>query len=246
MTESVREQILKEGIKLTTGDRNKTYGSPHPNLTIFAHLVNAYLKGLGWEGEKLDSVDGGIIMVLAKVSRVAVNKDHHDNYVDMATYGAIVGECAVKNKSGNQLIRDLFKPDAEDIPVETATVNDVNPAIAPEMTKGERVVAAYEAARKSHMTAMEAEIYDELVSARAQIGRLQAKLDEQLQIAESRANREELRKRDAEVLSGVDAVQEGNRESSPKCKRCGFSTNNHPGEFCASCTGVLNSPFNSM
>lgn len=89
-----RVAIMRQGINLTNGDRNKTYGSPHPNLTTFAHLVNSYLKGLGWEGPKLDSVDGSMIMVLAKVSRVAVNKQHEDNYVDGSTYFAIAGECA--------------------------------------------------------------------------------------------------------------------------------------------------------
>lgn len=89
-----RVAIMRQGINLTNGDRNKTYGSPHPNLTTFAHLVNSYLKGLGWEGPKLDSVDGSMIMVLAKVSRVAVNKQHEDNYVDGSTYFAIAGECS--------------------------------------------------------------------------------------------------------------------------------------------------------
>ena len=89
-----RARIMQKGIDLTTGDRNASYGSPHPNLQTFAHLVNVYLKGLGWEGPKLDSVDGSMIMVLAKTSRVCVNKQHEDNYVDGATYFAIAGECA--------------------------------------------------------------------------------------------------------------------------------------------------------
>lgn len=98
----IRAQILQKGIDLTTGDRNKSYGSPHPNLTTFAHLVGSYLTGTGWTGPKLDSVDGSIIMVLAKISRVAVNKHHDDNYVDMATYGAIAGECAKILESQNE------------------------------------------------------------------------------------------------------------------------------------------------
>lgn len=92
-----RARIMQKGIDLTTGDRNASYGSPHPNLQTFAHLVNVYLKGLGWEGPKLDSVDGSMIMVLAKTSRVCVNKQHEDNYVDGSTYFAIAGECAGEN-----------------------------------------------------------------------------------------------------------------------------------------------------
>lgn len=96
---SKRVDILKKGIELTEGDRNKSYGSPHPNLTTFAHLVNSYLKGHGWQGPKLNSVDGSVIMCLAKISRIAVNQHHDDNYIDLATYGAIAGECAAMLKA---------------------------------------------------------------------------------------------------------------------------------------------------
>lgn len=89
-----RVEIMETGIGLTAGDRNKSYGSPHPNLTTFAALVEAYLRGLGWSGPPLDSVDGSMIMVQAKVSRVAANKNHADNYVDGSTYFGIGGECA--------------------------------------------------------------------------------------------------------------------------------------------------------
>lgn len=89
-----RSNILQAGLNLTNGTRNEAYGDPHPNLTTFAHLVNVYLKGLGWTGPKLDATDGSIIMALAKISRVAVNKGHNDNYVDGAVYMAIAGECA--------------------------------------------------------------------------------------------------------------------------------------------------------
>lgn len=94
---TIRGDILRKGVELTEGDRNVSYGHPHPNLTSFAHLVNVYLKSLGWDGRKLDSTDGAIIMTLAKISRVAVNKNHEDNYIDGATYMAIAAECAQIN-----------------------------------------------------------------------------------------------------------------------------------------------------
>lgn len=91
-----RVAILEKASALTAGDRNASYGDPHTNLTTFAKLVEAYLRGRGWSGPPLDSVDGSIIMVQTKVSRIAVNQDHDDNYVDGAAYMAIAGECAAK------------------------------------------------------------------------------------------------------------------------------------------------------
>lgn len=90
---SVRQEILETALELTTGDRNKTYGPPKPNLTCFANLVQAYLNGMT-QPEQLDATDGAIIMALAKISRIAANKQHKDNYIDGTAYMAIAGECA--------------------------------------------------------------------------------------------------------------------------------------------------------
>ena len=85
-----------EGIRLTEGDRAKTYEKenrgPTPNLQCFADLVNAYLSGRG--RTKLEAYDACIIMTLAKISRIATGQPgHRDNYVDGATYMAIAFEC---------------------------------------------------------------------------------------------------------------------------------------------------------
>jgi hypothetical protein len=93
MTESIREKILNTASKLTANDRNKTYGPPIVNLTTLADLCNAYLKGKNIEYVEIDAVDAAIFMVLAKVSRIAANRGHNDNYVDGAAYMAIAGEC---------------------------------------------------------------------------------------------------------------------------------------------------------
>lgn len=97
MKDTIRGSILDTAKELTTGDRNKSYGEPAPNLNCYAHMVEAYLD-LRYpnmkQGAPLNSVDGAILMVLAKVSRVAVNQKHPDNYVDMAAYAAIAGECS--------------------------------------------------------------------------------------------------------------------------------------------------------
>ncbi len=89
----IRKQILEQAINLTTRDRAKTYGPPQVNLQCLADLINAYLKAQGKEGA-LDAKDAAMLMVLTKASRVAVNANHDDNYIDGAAYFAIAGECA--------------------------------------------------------------------------------------------------------------------------------------------------------
>jgi hypothetical protein len=93
---STRETILDEAKRLTTGDRNKTYGDPYDNMKTFATLIDTYLRALGWTGPPLDSVDGSMVMSFSKSARIAVNKGHQDNYVDGTAYVAIAGECAVR------------------------------------------------------------------------------------------------------------------------------------------------------
>jgi hypothetical protein len=87
-----RLQILETAATLTGGDRNKTYGEPKANLTLYAELCQAYLGGR--DVTKLTPTDGAILMTLAKISRIAVNPRHMDNYVDGAAYMAIAGECS--------------------------------------------------------------------------------------------------------------------------------------------------------
>jgi hypothetical protein len=91
--QSLRTKILLEANKLTSGDRDKTYGPPIDNLTTYANLCNAYLSGRP-ANKELDATDGSILMVLAKISRISGNKNHRDNYVDGTAYMAIAGECA--------------------------------------------------------------------------------------------------------------------------------------------------------
>lgn len=102
---TIRGQCLAEALALTEGDRNRAYGAPHPNLTCFAGMVEAYLKQrfqtiasdpFGYD--HLNSVDGSVLMILAKISRVAVNQFHMDNATDATAYGAIMKECAELNK----------------------------------------------------------------------------------------------------------------------------------------------------
>lgn len=87
-----RADILAEATRLTTGDRNASYGHPFTNLTHIANMVTAFLRGKYGEMAALDAEDMAWIMVFAKAARtVAAHKD--DNYIDAAAYAAIAGEC---------------------------------------------------------------------------------------------------------------------------------------------------------
>ena len=87
-TKTVRGQILETAKSLTESRRNQTYGDPKANMGRFAALVSAYL------GVPVSAVQASIICALLKVSRIAVNEKHADNYFDFAAYAAIAGECA--------------------------------------------------------------------------------------------------------------------------------------------------------
>jgi hypothetical protein len=87
-----RADILAEATRLTTGDRNASYGSPFTNLQHMADMATAFLCGKYGDVVALDAEDMAWIMVFAKASRtVATFKD--DNYIDAAAYAAIAGEC---------------------------------------------------------------------------------------------------------------------------------------------------------
>jgi hypothetical protein len=89
----LRVQILQQGVRLTSGDRNKSYGEPIINMGLagkFKALFreNAVRKIGPAEQEAID-------MVLTKVARLASGKvPGRDSYIDLATYAAIAGELA--------------------------------------------------------------------------------------------------------------------------------------------------------
>lgn len=86
MTGPVRQGILVEAVRLTTGDRNKDYGDPSDDFARTAAMWSAY------KGVEFDIHDVPIMMVLLKVSRCAESPYKLDNFVDMAGYSALAGE----------------------------------------------------------------------------------------------------------------------------------------------------------
>jgi hypothetical protein len=95
-----RAEVLDTAKGYITRDRQATHGKAESNFGAIAGLWNAYLKarGLLIEGEGLDTIDVGQLMVLFKVARAAGNKTHMDNYIDMVGYAAISGELAAEFK----------------------------------------------------------------------------------------------------------------------------------------------------
>lgn len=96
-----RVQTLETAIKLTGGDRNKSYGPPFDNLSDCAHLWNAYINakascivrtGDSYE-VALKAEDVAWLMVLVKMTRSFQSGYHPDNYTDSSAYSAIAGEC---------------------------------------------------------------------------------------------------------------------------------------------------------
>ena len=90
---SIREGALDEAIKLTCGERDKTYGPPTENLTRIANLFKAYMGNRSVHS--ITAADIAAFNVLTKLSRVATNPTHRDSWVDAAAYAAIGLECAM-------------------------------------------------------------------------------------------------------------------------------------------------------
>ena len=98
-TEPERVRLLKRGIELTAGDRNKTYGDPWSNLTDCAMLWEAYLQAKSNTAIELTAEDVAHMMALVKMTRSFRGNYHDDNYLDAAVYMAIAGECRKQEES---------------------------------------------------------------------------------------------------------------------------------------------------
>lgn len=88
-----RTDILNEALRLTTSDRNSTYGPPLPNLTLSTKLKEAFRT---YSTASLHPAEQEAIeMLLTKLSRIGCAQScHMDNYVDGAAYLALAGEIA--------------------------------------------------------------------------------------------------------------------------------------------------------
>jgi len=87
----VRENILQEANRLTSGDRQHTYGHPIVSQRRTADLVNSYLKAKYGEYFKiiLDHEDISYITILMKIAR-DMHYPKRDNLTDIAGYARTI------------------------------------------------------------------------------------------------------------------------------------------------------------
>lgn len=85
-----REDILNEGIKLTTGDRSNDYGS---FVSTHEHIAKIYNS---ITGQSITAQDVCIMHLSTKLARNKTSPLKADNYIDGAVYLAGSYECQVK------------------------------------------------------------------------------------------------------------------------------------------------------
>lgn len=97
---SPRVALLEEAIKITTRDRNASYGNPEDNLANIAAYWNSYLTQRAPDATVLPHLNGQDVahmMILMKLARLVANPGHRDSLVDIAGYAACGEDCRVAN-----------------------------------------------------------------------------------------------------------------------------------------------------
>lgn len=95
----LRQQLLEEGIKITVGDRNKSYGDPAVNLGCAGRIKEVVHSYLGVKRDVTAGEREAIDNICTKLARIATGSTvTKDNYLDLAVYAAIAGEIALQGK----------------------------------------------------------------------------------------------------------------------------------------------------
>jgi hypothetical protein len=99
-----RAEILRTAEELINGDRALTYGPPEISFGRIAGIWNAmgYRHHVQVEHQppgitkanELDAVDAALILIGMKLSRTVGNREHLDNWLDLAGYSGLGGELA--------------------------------------------------------------------------------------------------------------------------------------------------------
>src|SRR5689334_9048258 len=86
------ETILETAGRLTSKDRNDTYGHPLDDYTCTAALFTAVLRHAGKlrEGAVIEPELAQLLMIQVKASRLAQNLRHRDSLVDIAGYARTI------------------------------------------------------------------------------------------------------------------------------------------------------------
>lgn len=92
--------ILHEADRLTSGDRNKSYGHPLTDYTRTARLWSAIL------GIEVTALQAQLCMCAVKISRLCHSPDHIDSLTDLAgyarTYQMSLERMAEENAQGGE------------------------------------------------------------------------------------------------------------------------------------------------
>lgn len=129
-----RIEILNTAIAHTGGDRNKTYGSPYPNMKITAELWSAYLQ------HKVEAHEVPIMLSLMKIARTIPSKTHDDNYSDGAAYLGIAAECVEEEDkeaktSGEKWVLKINTPEKQEEKQPRKPNEIMDPEDWPQLTK---------------------------------------------------------------------------------------------------------------
>ena len=95
MTRSIRDDILCEAMQCITVDRAATHGDAEDSFQTIADVWSWWLSNRPLPDDPLTAADVAMMMALFKVGRIAGNKTHADNYVDLAGYAALAGEISI-------------------------------------------------------------------------------------------------------------------------------------------------------
>ena len=128
--ETVEEDVLEEALRITSGDRQASYGPPDQDFKRTADLVNALFADYLRDGKSFKPVDVASLMVLLKLSRQR-HQGKRDNWVDIAGYarcGQICDEAANDRAKRRYGFRDFCKKYfPENVPQATASVVAMEP-----------------------------------------------------------------------------------------------------------------------
>ncbi len=89
---SMSETILEAAGRLTSGDRNKSYGHPLDDYQCTAALFTALLQHAGKLnlGATIEPELAQAMMIAVKLSRLSSNLTHRDSLIDIAGYARTI------------------------------------------------------------------------------------------------------------------------------------------------------------
>ena len=91
-----RDDILHEAMHCINVDRAATHGDAEDSFASIAQLWDWFLHNRPVPEAELLPEDVAMMMALFKIGRIAGNRTHEDNYVDLAGYAALAGEISMQ------------------------------------------------------------------------------------------------------------------------------------------------------